>query len=172
MRYVSLAAPSALAACATLAFAAPIQEGKAAPAFMVKTLDGKSLQLTDYRGKVVLLDFGAVDCPPCRIEMPVLQQFHKQYAKQGLVVLSLLEMKPKPTDARKMVKERGLTFPVAIDPEEKFGKLYGLESHPTAFVIDRAGRVVKVEVGYVKGDEQEIEAAFKPLLIPERGKQP
>lgn len=162
----------ALALVAGVVSAEPIQANVPAPAFTVITLDGKTVRLSDLKGKVVLLDFGAVDCPPCKLEMPILEGWHKKYKSKGLVVLSLLEMNPKVADARKLVKERGLTFPVAIDPKEQIGKRYHLEAHPTTFLIDRNGKVVKSETGYVKGDEKAMEAALLPLLSPEKKEVP
>lgn len=144
-----------------------IKENTPAPAFTVKTLKGKTVRLSDFKGKVVLLDFGAVECPPCRLEMPILEGWHKKYKGRGLVLLCLLEMNPKAREARKMVKERGLTFPVAIDTKEKIGTRYGLVAHPTTFLIDRSGKVIKAETGYVKGDEKAMEAALLPLLASE-----
>lgn len=154
----------ALIVLASVASAEPIKTRSPAPAFTVKTLRGKTVRLSDFKGKVVLLDFGAVDCPPCRLEMPILEGWHKKYKSKGLVLLCLLEMNPKSVEARKMVKERGLTFPVAIDTNDIIGKRYGIEAHPTTILIDRSGKIVKAETGYLKGDEKAIETAFLPLL--------
>lgn len=148
------------------AIAQPVKANAPAPNFAVKSLAGKTLRLSDFKGKVVILDFGATECPPCRLEMPVLEGWKKKYKSGGLEVLCLLEMNPKPREARKMAKERRLTFPVAIDVKEKIGKRYGLEAHPTTFLIGRDGKVVKSETGYVKGDEKAMESAFLPLLAP------
>jgi peroxiredoxin len=142
----------------------PLKEHTLAPAFKVKTLKGNTVRLADLKGRVVLLDFGAVECPPCRLQMPVLEGWHKKYRKQGLVVVGLIEMNPTPADVRKMLRERGVTYPVAIDPQESIGKRYGLEAHPTTVLIDRTGRVVKTETGYVRGDEKAMERALLPLL--------
>ncbi len=90
----TLFAALTLALLTAIALAGPIPTNAPAPAFTVKTLGGKTLRLSDYRGKVVLLDFGAVACPPCRVEMPILQRWHRQYQRRGLVVLGLLEMNP------------------------------------------------------------------------------
>lgn len=150
----------------------PVQAQKSqadspAPAFTVKTVDRKIVRLSDFRGKVVLLDFGAVDCPPCRLEMPILEGWHKKYQRRGLVVLGLMEMNPKASEVKKMVRQRGLSYPIAIDPQEEIGKRYGLEAHPTTVLIDRSGKVIKAETGYVRGDEKAMEAALLPLLLPD-----
>ncbi len=153
-----------------LGMAAPT-ERQPAPAFSVKTVDGRTVRLSDLKGKVVLLDFGAVDCPPCRIEMPIIENWHKKYAGRGLVVLGLMEMNPKLNEVRKMQKTRGITYPIAIDPGEKLGKTYRLDAHPTTVLIDRKGLIVKAETGYARGDEKEIEQVMLPLLDPEKGKK-
>jgi len=155
-----------LCASTPYAQALPVKEGVPAPAFSVKTLAGKPLNLAGLKGKVVLLDFGAVECPPCRIEMPALEALHKKYSRRDLVVVGLLEMNPTRAAAKSMLKQRGITFPVAIDARELIGKRYGLEAHPTTVLIDRAGKIIKVETGYLKGDEKAMEQAFLPLLSP------
>ena len=159
-----LGAVVALSLLPSLTSAAPVKAGQMAPAFAVKTLRGKSVSLAKFKGKIVLLDFGAVDCPPCRIEMPELEKFHKKYAGKGVVVLGLMEMNPKPGEVRKLFKKVGVTYPVAIDSGEKIGKRYGLEAHPTTVLIDRSGKVVKAESGFVRGDEKEMEKALLALL--------
>jgi len=155
-----------MTAAVSVSIAEPVREKAAAPGFTVTTLDGRASRLSSLRGKIVLLDFGAVNCPPCRIEMPILEAWHRKYGRQGVVVLGLMEMNPTDREVRKMVKARGITYPVAIDKGERIGKRYGLIAHPTTVLIDRAGRVVRLETGFVRGDEKEIEAALKTLLAP------
>lgn len=162
----------ALALLATVARAEPVKENSPAPAFTVKTLAGKTLRLSALRGSVVLLDFGAVNCPPCRLEMPILQGFHKKYKAKGLRIVGLMQMNPTVAEVKKMLQERGVTYPVAVDTKEEIGKRYGLIAHPTTVLIDRAGKVVKVETGYVKGDEKAIERAIVAQLTPVQGGAP
>jgi peroxiredoxin len=152
--------------------AEPAKENTTAQDFTVKTIDGRQVRLTSLKGKIVLLDFGAVNCPPCRLEMPILESWHKKYTRQGVVVLGLMEMNPSARDVRKLLKERGVTYPVAIDKGDLVGKRYGLIAHPTTVLIDRAGKVVKTETGYVRGDEKEIEAALLSLLAPSARRTP
>ncbi len=142
----------------------PIASGKPAPPFTVTTLDGKSWSLAAFQGKTVLLDFGAVNCPPCRIEMPQLQRLHRKYKAKGLVLFGLLEMKPTVKESRKMLIERGVTYPVAIDAGEKIFAQYRLAAHPTTVLIDATGKIARIETGYIKGDEKALEAAIVTLL--------
>ncbi len=83
---------AALTLLAAAGFAVEIDEKSQAPAFSARALDGKSIDLAALKGKVVLLDFGAVNCPPCKIEMPVIEAWHKRYRRNGLAVVGLMEM--------------------------------------------------------------------------------
>jgi peroxiredoxin len=154
-----------------LASAAPLKEGEKAPAFAVQTVAGKTLTLARLRGKVVVLDFWGVICPPCKIQMPVLQGWYRQYGRRGLAVVGIEAMGSTPKSIRTALKERGITYPVAADSNNKIAALYGIEAHPTTILIDRHGTVVKVEVGYVRGDEREMEKLFLPLLRKAKGEK-
>jgi peroxiredoxin len=138
--------------------------GKPAPSFTARTLDGKPFRLRDLRGKVVLLDFWAVGCPPCRIEMPELHKLQRKYAAQGLRIIGVTQMDPTAQQARAALKELGVTYPALLDPDEKIGRRYQLEAHPTTVLIDRRGIVRMVNTGYLKGEEKEIESAIRALL--------
>ena len=142
----------------------PFSAGAAAPAFTAERLDGGSLSLASLRGKVVLLNFWGVSCPPCRVEMPELQAMHRRLAGRGLVVLGVTEMNPAPEEARRFLAEIGATYPVVLDPGERLGALYRIEAHPTTFVIDARGTITFVNDGYLKGDEKGIEAAVLRAL--------
>ena len=96
--------------------------------------------------------------------MPVLASWYKKHNKDGLVVIGLTEMNPPLAQIKKALKERGVTYPVAVDKGEKVIRTYGFLAHPDSVIIDRKGKIVHVEVGYVKGDEKALERAFKPLL--------
>jgi peroxiredoxin len=96
--------------------------------------------------------------------MPVLASWYKKHKKDGLVVIGITEMNPTVAEAKKVMKERGVTFPVTIDKGEKIIKRYGFDSHPDTVVIDRTGKIRHVEIGFVKGDEKVIERAMRPLL--------
>jgi peroxiredoxin len=137
---------------------------KPAPLFSTRNLDGKPFRLQDLRGQVVLLDFWMVGCPPCRIQMPELQKLHRKYAAKGLRIVGVTQMNPTPQEARSALKELGVTYPIVMDPGEKIGRQYQLEAHPTTVLIDRRGVVRKVNTGYLKDEEKEIEAAVRGLL--------
>jgi len=144
--------------------AVTVRPGAAAPLFSAARLDGDTLSLSSLRGHVVLLDFWAVNCPPCRIEMPALEDIHRRYSDRGLKVVGITEMDPTPEEARRLVSETGVTYPILLDPGARIAALYGLEAHPTTFVIDALGKVRFVNSGYLKGEEKEIEQAVKDAL--------
>jgi len=144
--------------------------GKAAPLFSAERLDGGTLSLAELRGHVVLLNFWAVACPPCRIEMPELESIHRRYAGRGLRVVGITEMDPPRDQALRFVAEAGVTYPIVLDPGARIGELYALEAHPTTLVIDGRGRVRFVNSGYLRGEEKEIERAVREALDAERSR--
>lgn len=94
----------------------------------------------------------------------MLASWYRKYAKQGLAVIGITEMSPTLADVKKTARERDLSYPIVIDSGERIFKKYGLESHPTTIVINRTGKIARVEVGFVRGDEKQIEASILPLL--------
>ena len=122
------------------------------------------LTLEGLKGKVVLLNFWAVNCPPCRIEMPELQKIYRRYTGRGLRVIGVTEMDPVRDQARRFIEESGVTYPILLDPGARIADLYALEAHPTTVVIDARGRVRFVNAGYLKGEEKEIERAVLQAL--------
>ncbi len=113
----------------------------AAPALAVRTLRGDTLSLAGLHGKVVLVNFWATWCPPCRAEMPGFQHVYEARKDRGLVVLGLATDDGSPLPVSIFLVERGITYPVAmstIETEHLFG---GVNAIPTTFVIDRKGRI-------------------------------
>jgi peroxiredoxin len=96
--------------------------------------------------------------------MPLLQALQRQYKAQGLQIVGVTQMDPKPQEARKALQKLGVIYPALLDPGERIGKLYQLEAHPTTVVIDRQGVVRRFETGFLIGDEKELESALRPLL--------
>ncbi len=113
--------------------------GNPAPAFRLPSIDGKSYSLEDLRGKVVLLNFWATWCVPCRLEMPLLEEIHRDGAKQGLVVLGINNEDPELV--LRFLEEQGHTFPTLADGDSTVARAYSVEAIPTTVGIDRAGNV-------------------------------
>ena len=116
-----------------------------APQYEVTTLDGAHLTPTVLRGKVVLVNFWATWCAPCRVEMPLLERMYRRHRDHGLVVVGLSVDRGSVESVRQFLRERGVTYPVAIvgdDVEAAFG---GVRGYPTSLLIDRTG-VVRYDV--------------------------
>ncbi|EDP75663.1 TlpA disulfide reductase family protein [Hydrogenivirga sp. 128-5-R1-1] len=137
---------------------AGLSAGKKAPDFTLKTLDGKEVSLKDYRGKVVLLNFWATWCPPCREEMPLFVRMYEKYKDKGFEILAVsTDSSLEPV--KKFVKEYRINFPVLYD-DKNVVSLYGIQGLPTSFLIDRDGVILKVRLGEYK----EIEKDLKEVL--------
>ena len=123
-----------------------------APDFTLEALTGGNLRLQEHRGDVVLINFWASWCGPCRQEMPILDRLHQRYSDAGFAVLGVnVEGKRKP--AEKIAKKSKVTFPVLIDAGQKVSETYGLEAMPTTVVVDRNGKIRYIHRGYKPGDE-------------------
>jgi peroxiredoxin/outer membrane lipoprotein-sorting protein len=136
--------------------------GQPAADFTLKGLDGVSLTLSKLRGKVVLLDFWATWCGPCRIEMPRVQKLHKEFHDKGLVVLGV-NLRETPDRAREFMKKYGYTFGSLLDAKAEVAERYQVEGIPTLFVIDRKGQIAAHFVGV--REEEDLRQALKKAGI-------
>lgn len=134
-----------------------------APDFTLETLDGPNLRLEEYRGQVVLLNFWASWCGPCRQEMPVLDRLHQRYEDTGFAVLGV-NVEGERAPAQKIVDKTNVTFPVLIDAKQKVSEMYDLEAMPSTVVIDRDGVVRYIHRGYKPGDEAKYVEVVKELI--------
>ncbi len=116
-------------------------DGEKAPEVQVTTLSGRDVALSDLRGQVVLVNFWATWCPPCRLEMPGFQSVYEKYGDRGFTILGLSQDQGATGTVQSFLSERGITYPVAMGTaaaERAFG---GVSALPTSILIDRRGRV-------------------------------
>jgi peroxiredoxin len=140
-------------------------EGKPAPNFKLEGLDGKSISLADLKGKVIVLDFWATWCGPCRLSLPHLDKLYQAQKEKGLQVFALDQQEGK-DEVDAFVKKTGLTVPVLLDSEGKVGSQYGVTGIPQTVVINKDGKITKIFVGFDPDSspaelEKAVEAANK-----------
>lgn len=131
-----------------------ITAGANAPAFQLKSMNGKPVGLQDLKGQVVLINFWASWCGPCRQEMPILEQLYRSYQAAGFTLLGV-NVEPSEGDAQKFLKGTPVSFPILFDPDSKVSKLYEVSGMPSTVILDRKGTVRYVHHGYKPGDESE-----------------
>jgi cytochrome c biogenesis protein CcmG/thiol:disulfide interchange protein DsbE len=161
-----------LASLAAVAMTGSFQDSKdygKRPDWTMTLPDGKKVSAADYDGKVLILDFWATWCPPCRKEVPGFIKLQKQYADKGLVIVGFSFDRDAETHD-KWVKEQGMNYLSIFAMNDagkgvidQFQKLIGeIKGIPTAIIIDKKGQIIHKHVGY--GDPEEFEKIFKPLL--------
>jgi len=134
-----------------------------APDFTLKSLEGSNLRLEEYRGQVVLINFWASWCGPCRQEMPLLDRLHHRYEDTGFAVLGVnVEGEIEP--AQDIVDKTNVTFPILIDDGQKVSEMYNLQAMPSTVVVDRDGVVRYIHLGYKPGDEAKYVEVVKQLI--------
>jgi cytochrome c biogenesis protein CcmG, thiol:disulfide interchange protein DsbE len=129
--------------------AAPVT-GSLAPDFKLITINGENLALSQLRGKVVLVNFWATWCPPCKEEMPLLQALANQHASDTVVLG--VNYDEEAMAVQGFVTENHLTFPVLLDPGGKIPDLYRVRAYPSTFFIDAAGKVGAYHIGLLSED--------------------
>ncbi len=135
----------------------------AAPDFTLKTLDGPNLRLDEYKGQVVLINFWASWCGPCRQEMPLLDRIHQRYNDAGFAVLGV-NVEGQVGPAKETADSTGVTFPVLIDENQRVSEVYDLEAMPSSVLVDRDGVVRYIHRGYKPGDEAKYLEVVKQLI--------
>ncbi len=141
------------------------EEGHLAPDFSLKTLDGKTVRLSELRGKkVVLINFWATWCPPCRLEMPTMQQIYTEYKGKGFEILAINIEPDAQEEIQDFVKELRLTFPVLLDSDMKITRKYRLIGLPVSMLIDRKGIIRSKEIGYHDWTDRESRKRVESLL--------
>jgi peroxiredoxin len=147
-----------------------VKDRKPAPAFHLTDASGKGMRLSDYRGKVVLLDFWATECGGCKVEIPFFMEFDRAYRSKGLAVVGvsmdvsyedLKDAKEGWSRVNPFVREHRLKYPILMG-DDQITKTFDINALPATYLIDSHGRIAAVYVGVV--DKSDVEANIKALL--------
>jgi cytochrome c biogenesis protein CcmG/thiol:disulfide interchange protein DsbE len=142
----------------------PGAEGTAAPAFTLPSLDGRSVSLADFKGKVVIVNFWATWCPPCRAEIPDFVRFQSKYRDRGLAIVGLAMDAGGARDVRPFAEEMNINYTMLLGNDDIAQAYGGIVGIPTTFVVDRSGTIVKKFIGYTA--PKVWEETLEPLLGP------
>ncbi len=137
-------------------------QNRVAPDWRLTSLDGKAIKLSDFKGKVVVLNFWATWCPPCRREIPDFVALQKQYADKGLVIIGVSLDEGGAAVVKPFVKKMGINYPVVMGDQKTIAAYGGIQVVPTTFIIDKTGKVAAQHEG--GADRATFESEIKPLL--------
>lgn len=134
-----------------------------APDFTLKSRSGENVKLSELRGDVVMINFWASWCAPCRQEMPLLEDMHKKYSDLGFVLLGV-NVEEDSSKAAELLREVPVSFPVLYDNTNKVTKLYKVVAMPSTVMVDRDGNMRYLHRGYLPGYEAEYIKQIKELV--------
>ena len=143
--------------------ASSVGPGSSAPTFQLPAAAGSPLALGDLKGQVVLINFWASWCGPCRQEMPLLESIYKKYNKLGFTLIGV-NVEPDSNAANAWLQQTPVSFPILYDKESKVSKLYDVAGMPSTVIIDRTGKVRVLHRGYKPGDENEYLDSIRTLV--------
>ena len=135
----------------------------AAPDFTLKSRAGQNLRLSEYRGQVVLLNFWASWCGPCRQEMPLLEDLYKRYGKLGFTIMGV-NVDTDSTKANEYLRDITVTFPILYDTANAVTKSYNVNAMPTTVIVDRNGNMRFLHQGYKPGYENDYKKEVIQLI--------
>lgn len=158
LSFVKKIAAAALLLCSYTLFAAD-----AAPDFTLKSSTGENIRLAEQRGQVVMLNFWASWCGPCREEMPLLDKLNSKYGKMGFVMYGI-NTDQDIAEAKNVLNKIKVNYPILFDPESKLSTLYNVDSMPFSVFIDKKGQIRHIHKGYVLGDEEKYVKQIKELI--------
>lgn len=151
-------------ACVALALVSQLSlAAEPSPDFTLASNKGDNLRLAEQRGDVIMLNFWASWCGPCRKEMPLLNDLHARYEAAGFQVWGV-NVDAKRADAEQMLGKIPVDFPVLFDSASDVSKLFGVDAMPTSVFIDRGGKVRHIHRGYRDGDEADYKKIIKELI--------
>ena len=159
---IAAVAVMAMTFCLSPSAEAKLKEGQEFPTLKVSGFPGKpKVDASKYKGKVVIVDFWASWCEPCKVELPALNKLHKKY--KGKVVVIGVNVDEKIDDAKSFLKDHPVGFDLVHDKKQAVAGELGIEKMPTSFILSD-GKIVKVHEAFREGDEKKIEAEIKKLL--------
>ena len=141
-----------------------IKDNMPAPDFTFPGLDGKMVSLSDYKGKVVLLNIWATWCPPCVEEMPSMEKLYQKFKGQNFEILAVSIDEPGLKVVAPFMKKSNLTFPALIDSEGAIKAVYGITGIPESFIIDKQGNLIKKIIGPVDWATGDIFRFFSEVI--------
>lgn len=153
----------ALFGLSSVSASAKVINGKA-PVFTLKSRGGHNLRLSDYRGQVVLINFWASWCGPCRQEMPLLENLYKRYKKLGFTIMGV-NVDSDSTKANNYLKDMTVTFPIVYDTTNAVSKSFNVNAMPTTVIVDRNGKMRFLHQGYKPGYENNYKKEVKQLIM-------
>lgn len=136
-----------------------------APDFALKSRAGTNLRLSELRGQVVMINFWASWCGPCRQEMPLLEKLYRRYKKLGFTLLGV-NVEKDSRAAQAFLKDINVSFPILYDKENSVSRLYQVSGMPSTVVVDRDGKLRYRHTGYVAGDEQQYSKMIRTAMKP------
>jgi peroxiredoxin len=160
---IVLAAALVVGGFITSSEAAMPKAGESAPDFALKAASGKNLRLRELRGEVVMINFWATWCGPCRQELPLLNKLYAQYRQAGFVLLGV-NIDDDPAAAKEMASKLGVSFPLLFDSDKRVTRMYDVSTMPATLILDRNGKVRHVHRGYVPGVEATYQSQVRELL--------
>lgn len=144
-------------------FAQALDADSEAPDFTLKSNQGVNMRLHEHRGEVVMINFWASWCGPCRQEMPHLEQIHNDYSPMGFTLLGV-NVDEDQRDADKALRRFGVSFPVLYDSDNQVAELFKVETMPTTIILDRDGNVRHLHHGYKPGYEDDYADQVRQLI--------
>jgi peroxiredoxin len=157
-------AAAGVAIAATLALpASALTQSGPAPQFQLAARGGKTVNLAQYKGQVVMINFWATWCGPCRQEMPLLESIYKKYKPMGFTLLGV-NVEPDSKPAEDWLKATPVSFPILFDTKSEVSKMYEVSGMPSTIIVDRKGNVRVIHHGYKPGDENEYQDSIRKLV--------